>query len=224
MERSSAAVAAPSSELLLCEDEETTSPHHSRKRANADDTEVQPKRALDDTEAQSKRRRNVRFSSVSVYEHDPLLAADRVPSEGTTPGIALGQLSDVSIRRVDSFDAIRQQQRRGVRHIDGEERARVLLAISRCDSIEHVEKELALTRQQRHETALDGEERAPEEESCERAPPSEGERSPLSRKTPLSFDISSPIRAATPDGTAATLFSINPTSSAQDVGISDLFW
>ena len=99
-----------------------------------------------------KRRTScISFGEVSIYSHAPALAGDRLPaSDG--PSIGLGKLTDVQLRRIDSYDVMRNAERTGVRHIDAHERIASLLLIHRSASIDAVTMEHDITRAQRAET------------------------------------------------------------------------
>ena len=91
------------------------------------------------------------FGNVEVLTHEPTLVGDRLPSD-KGPGLGLGKLSQVTVRRINSFDLSRESERIGVRHIDAEERRERLLPISRAASIDALEREAEVTRMQRMES------------------------------------------------------------------------
>ena len=153
-------------------------------------------------------RRSVRFDKVEVFSHDTCMAADRVPSEGA--GLALGSLANVSIRHIDSFEAV---ERRGVTHIGAEERRQRLLSISRVESLDRIEEENELVRRQREESALENRGSTP---------------TPLESFTtdtcPADALVSVPSTSST-TSTSSALSSISRCSMSADAdsGISDFF-
>ena len=88
--------------------------------------------------SKTRRRTAVSFSTVEIYSHSPKLAGDKVPSEG--PSVGLGKLKGVALRKVDSYEASRAEERTGVNFIEPEER-RNLVSISRQESIDEIELE-----------------------------------------------------------------------------------
>ena len=100
-------------------------------------------------ESKPKRRRTSRigFSTVEIYTHDARLAGDRVPSTSAPP-VGLGALEAIQVRRVDSFDEMREKERVGVQFLEASER-RNLVALSRNESVDEVEMMVELTRRQR---------------------------------------------------------------------------
>lgn len=99
------------------------------------------------------KRRGVAFGDVQVYTHRPAISGDRVPSEG--PGVGLGELTSVSVRRMTSFDAEREAAREGVQRIPPDERRRTLLGIGRTNSIDAAIADVEVVKRQRFESALD---------------------------------------------------------------------
>ena len=98
----------------------------------------------------SRQKKRVGFGSVQVFEHEPRLMKDRLPEEG--PGVGLGELTAVSLRRVASFDLEREAQREGVRYLGADERRCALVGLSRRESIEGAEHEDETVKRQRLES------------------------------------------------------------------------
>lgn len=124
------------------------------------------------TTEKKKRPRDVRigFGTVEIYHHSPRLAGDRVPSTHG-PSVGLGRLQGVSVRRVDSFDTQRENQRQGVQYLDPGERRSLVAPIARQDSVDEVEANAELTRLQRE---VSNREETPDLDSprgCESSPP-----------------------------------------------------
>ena len=105
-------------------------------------------------EGRRKRRRVVGFSTVEIYSHAPCLAGDRVTS---TPGppVGLGALSHIGIRRVESYDEDRGQERDGVQYLPEDARRGLVIPLSRSDSIDEVIDGVSLTREQRKASLSD---------------------------------------------------------------------
>jgi hypothetical protein len=104
--------------------------------------------------AAKKRKTRVCFDHVKIYNHEPALTNDRVPSSGG-PSIGLGKLSVVTLRRIESFDERRDPERTGVRHIDAEERRQVLSELHRCESVEANENSIEEVQRCREESNLE---------------------------------------------------------------------
>ena len=100
-----------------------------------------------------KRQRTVRFDGVKVYNHEPALVGDRVPSD-YGPGIGLGPMVGIQVRRVNSYEAGRLGDK-AVRRIDADERRARLLPIARAASIDAVALEASVVRMQREETNME---------------------------------------------------------------------
>lgn len=96
-----------------------------------------------------KRDRHCSFGDVHVFQHAAGLDASKLPTDG--PGVGLGPLVAISIRRMESFEADRE--RNGVRAISAEERRRRLRPLHRQASIDEVEWETRVIKAQRHASA-----------------------------------------------------------------------
>ena len=103
-----------------------------------------------ETESIKPKRRSVAFNQAVLMYHEPALSGDRLPEGG--PGVGLGKLCHVQVRRVDSYDSMREASRTGVRRLDAEERRATLKPITRSISLEHVEREAEIVRRQREES------------------------------------------------------------------------
>lgn len=103
-----------------------------------------------ETESIEPKRRRVAFDEAVLMYHEPALSGDRLPQGG--PGVGLGKLCHVQVRRVDSYDSMREASRTGVRRIGAEERRATLVPITRSVSLEHVEREADIVRRQREES------------------------------------------------------------------------
>ena len=97
--------------------------------------------------------RHCRFGSVQVMTHAPRLDASKVPTEG--PGLGLGELLCVSMRRLDSFEERRERERHGVRRSSPEDRRRTIGMLHRSESIDLVERECKVAKRQRAESAAE---------------------------------------------------------------------
>ena len=104
--------------------------------------------------AAKRQRRTVGFSTVQIYSHDAQLAGDRVPSTPAPP-VGLGRLQGIEMRRIESFDAARDEERRGVNFIDEDARRSAVVPLSRNESIDEVEAAAELTRCQREASIHD---------------------------------------------------------------------
>lgn len=103
---------------------------------------------------EKRRRTRVGFDEVRIYEHDTALTNDRIPSTGG-PSIGLGSLRVVTLHRMDSYDKQRDVERTGVRHIDANERRKVLSTLHRCESVEACEESNKLVQRWREESNQD---------------------------------------------------------------------
>ena len=82
--------------------------------------------------------------------HAPRLDASKLPTEG--PGLGLGELLCVSMRRLDSFE---KRERHGVRRSSPEDRRRTIGELHRTESIDQVERACNLAKRQRAESAAE---------------------------------------------------------------------
>lgn len=125
------------------------------ERLASDDVEEEAE--LETVVAKKRKRRtghSVSFGEVRVLEHEPILVNDRLPStEG--PGVGLGRLCSVKVRRCESYDFERECEREGVRHLDAAERRERLVELTRPASIDAAEMEAELTRRGREESQRD---------------------------------------------------------------------
>ena len=91
---------------------------------------------------------------MEIFNHEAALTNDRVPSSGG-PSIGLGKLSVVTLRRIESWDERRDQERNGVRHMDADERRQVLSQLHRCESVEACESSIEEVQRCREESNLE---------------------------------------------------------------------
>lgn len=148
--------------------------------------------------------RGVNFGEVTVLEHAPQLAEDKLATTG--PSVGLGALQHVTIHRVDSYDLRREGERTGVRHLDASERRQTLLSIRRAESIDAEEMESEVLRRQREQSANEP-------------------ISPTMTQPPPGARLFAPIQAAA-SGPLGLVSMCSGTASERDdeVGISDLFF
>lgn len=103
-----------------------------------------------------KRTRHLQFTTVQVMTYSPEMDASKLPTDG--PGVGLGELQSVSIRRLASFE---DRTRQGVHRFSAEDRRAALISFHRSESIDSLERELEEVKRQRAETVAELDETTP---------------------------------------------------------------
>jgi len=110
-------------------------------------------RSLNGHPPRGSSKKRCQWGYVQSMIHSVTLDASKCPSDGLVP-IGLGDLQEVIVRRVMSYEA-ENDQPRCVRGIPSTERLALLRPLCRMESIEVVERDCIQTKRQRRESALE---------------------------------------------------------------------
>ncbi|KAL1523468.1 hypothetical protein AB1Y20_018406 [Prymnesium parvum] len=120
-----------------------TTPRYSGEALSRDEPATARKR--------SGPERHCRFSTVQVNTYTVRLDTSKLPDKG--PGVGLGDLFDVQLSRVSSFEEKREHH--GVRRSSPEDRRQAVLHLHRCESIDEAERDVERIKRQRAESAAE---------------------------------------------------------------------